>query len=91
MHLSWTAASLEDRDALLTWLGKRNPKAAVSLDDRIEREAEQLLQFPASGRPGRVSGTRELVVTRTKYVLIYTVKGHRIRILCVLHGARQWP
>jgi toxin ParE1/3/4 len=46
---------------------------------------------PQSGRPGRVSGTRELVVTRTPYVVPYRVQGRNIEILRVYHGARKWP
>ena len=44
-----------------------------------------------SGRPGRVAGTRELVVTGTPYVAAYQVTRETVRILRVLHGAQQWP
>ncbi len=43
------------------------------------------------GRPGRVKGTRELVVTRTPYIVAYRLKRQSIQILRVLHGARLWP
>ena len=36
------------------------------------REATELIRsFPNAGRPGRVSGTREWVVRRTPYVIVY--------------------
>ena len=44
----------------------------------------------ALGRPGRVDGTRELLVHRN-YFMVYDVKDERIRIVRVLHGARRWP
>lgn len=42
------------------------------------------------GRPGRRKGTRELVA-HPSYLLIYDVSGRTIRILRVMHTARQWP
>lgn len=51
----------------------------------------RLHDFPESGRPGRVAGTRELVITETPYVAAYHVSGETVRILRVLHGAQQWP
>ena len=42
------------------------------------------------GRPGRQAHTRELVAHR-HYILIYDVAGEQVRVLRVLHTARQWP
>jgi plasmid stabilization system protein ParE len=47
--------------------------------------------FPRKGRVGRVSGTRELVVTGTPYVVAYRLEANAIQILSILHGARRWP
>ncbi|HET7560985.1 MAG TPA: type II toxin-antitoxin system RelE/ParE family toxin [Rhodanobacteraceae bacterium] len=52
---------------------------------------EGLLQFPVSGRPGRVEGTRELVIERTPYIAAYRIQSDTVRVLRVLHGALQWP
>ena len=43
------------------------------------------------GRPGRVPGTRELVVPGTRYLVPYRVTGDTLQILRVYHGARNWP
>jgi toxin ParE1/3/4 len=51
----------------------------------------RLLEFPESGRPGRVAGTRELVVPHTPFIAAYVVTGDRIRILRILHSAQVWP
>ena len=51
----------------------------------------RLLEFPESGRPGRVVGTRELVVPRTPFIAVYSVTVDRLRILRILHGAQLWP
>ena len=43
------------------------------------------------GRPGRIEGTRELVISRTPYIAAYRIAGDTVRILRLLHGAQQWP
>jgi hypothetical protein len=43
------------------------------------------------GREGRVKGTRELVIGRSPFIAVYRIKGKRIEILRILHGAQQWP
>ena len=54
------------------------------------REAS-LISDLQMGRPGRVPGTRELVIAQTPYVVPYLVQGAAIQILRVYHGARRWP
>jgi addiction module RelE/StbE family toxin len=54
-------------------------------------EVEGLMKFPEMGRPGRVDGTRELVIQRTSYIAAYRITGTTVRILRVLHGAQMWP
>ncbi|MDP2196877.1 MAG: type II toxin-antitoxin system RelE/ParE family toxin [Rhodocyclaceae bacterium] len=43
------------------------------------------------GRPGRVPGTRELVVTRFPYILPYRVREQAVEILRIFHTSRKWP
>jgi toxin ParE1/3/4 len=44
-----------------------------------------------SGRPGRVPGTRELVISNFPFVAAYSIEKERIVILAIYHGAQQWP
>lgn len=46
---------------------------------------------PEIGRTGRVSGTRELVIRGTPFIVPYRAVGGDIHILRVYHGARKWP
>lgn len=58
---------------------------------RLVSSVQQLATFPMSGRPGRVRGTRELVIASTPFIAAYAVEGNRIVILALYHGAQQWP
>lgn len=91
MRLEWSAFALEDRDGIFDYIEEDSPRAAVDVDDRIRTQVRQLLQFPETGRLGRIEGTRELVISRTPYIAAYRITGDTVRILRVLHGAQQWP
>jgi addiction module RelE/StbE family toxin len=91
MHLEWSVFSLADRRAIFDYIEADNPRAAIDIDDRIQTRVEGLAQFPEMGRPGRIEGTRELVIARTPYIAAYRIAGDTVRILRVLHGAQMWP
>jgi toxin ParE1/3/4 len=91
VRLEWSAFAIEDRDAIFDYIEEDSPHAAVVVDERIRVQVRQLLQFPETGRPGRVEGTRELVISRTPYIAAYRIAGDTVRILRVLHGAQLWP
>jgi len=91
MRLTWSAFALADRGAVFTHIEADSPRAAVAVDEHIAQAVLRLVEFPESGRPGRIPGTRELVIPRTPYVVAYALTSDRIRILRVLHGAQMWP
>ena len=91
MRLTWSGLAIADRLAIFDFIEQENPAAAVRIDTKIELGIRQLFQFPESGRTGRVTGTRELVITGTPYIAAYAVLPDRIRVLRILHGAQIWP
>jgi toxin ParE1/3/4 len=91
MRLEWSAYALADRIAIFDYIEADSPQAAVAVDERIREQVEVLARFPQSGRPGRIEGTRELVINRTPYIVAYRITGETVRILRVLHGSRRWP
>jgi toxin ParE1/3/4 len=91
MQLEWSILAQADRDAIFDYIEADSPQAAIAVDDRIREQVEILARFPESGRPGRVVGTRELVIIRTPYIVAYRIAGDTVRVLRVLHGARRWP
>ena len=90
MELFWTPEATQDRDEIYDYIEADNPAAALALDELFAENAGRLVDHPGLGRPGRVAGTRELVAHQN-YVLVYDVTGDLVRVLRVLHAARQWP
>ncbi len=89
MRVEWLRAAEHNRETQLAYIGERNPWAAIDLGDEIDAAVSHLPHHPHSGRPGRVPGTRELVVG--PYVIAYRIEPMAIVILRLLHGAQQWP
>lgn len=91
MRLHWSEMALDDREGIFSYIEADNPQAAVEVDLRIRDQTRALVNFPATGRPGRVRGTRELVIQGTPYIAAYRIESDGVFILRVLHGARRWP
>jgi addiction module RelE/StbE family toxin len=87
----WLPAALHALDREYDYLAARNPSAARSVFSRIVAITRRLGDFPQSGRPGQISGTRELVIPDLPYVVIYRVTALQVEILRVFHTARDWP
>jgi toxin ParE1/3/4 len=93
MQIRWLDQAEADLNELFEFLLERNPSAARRLYAEIRTQADHLAAHPGLGRAGRVPGTRELVISRTPYIVAYTVDQRidAVIILRVLHGARRWP
>ncbi|WP_436097761.1 type II toxin-antitoxin system RelE/ParE family toxin [Bosea sp. LjRoot237] len=91
MKLLWTARARADLREIAHYVAEFSPAAALMLVRRLRSVAVQLVDYPHSGRAGRVEETRELVVAGTNYILPYRVRDGRVEILAVLHASRQWP
>ncbi len=91
MRLYWAPGAIEDLRHLRAYIARDTPRAAAEIAAKVLAAADHLSSFPASGRPGRLPNTRELVVTGTPLVIPYTVTDRGVEIVAVLHGARRWP
>jgi toxin ParE1/3/4 len=91
LKLEWTPRASKDRVAAIDFIARDNLRTALAQLDQIERQIEMLIQHPEMGRLGRKKDTRELVISRTPFIVIYRVKGERIELIRLLHGSRQWP
>lgn len=88
--LEWREAARADLLAIVDYISDDNPDAAQRLKDEIEVKVSKLRDRPKIYRPGRVAGTREMVI-RPNYIVVYAEDDRAVAILRVLHAARQWP
>ena len=88
--LEWKGSAVADLMAIVDYISDDNPDAALALMDEIQGKVEQLPAHPKRCRPGRVNGTRELVV-RPNYIVVYTETSAVVTVLRVLHAAQMWP
>ena len=92
MRVKWLRIARANLDAEAEYVSRDDPAAAAArIVTTIHRAIESLQPFPAMGRPGRVMGTRELVVPRTPYLVPYRVRHGTVEILRIFHAARRWP
>lgn len=90
MILEWTPRARAQQRAAIEYIAQDNPAAALSQLDEIEKQTDMLSQNPEIGRKGRKQGTRELVIGRTHFVVVYRIGAARIEILRVLHTSQNW-
>jgi toxin ParE1/3/4 len=90
--IEWTEQAAQQLDQAHDYIALSNSEeVAAQITMRIATSVQQLAAFPMSGRAGRVSGTRELVISNSPFVVAYCIEKERIVILAIYHGAQQWP
>jgi len=87
----WARAAIRDLVHAREYIGLENETAASEMASRIVDATDRIVQFPEVGRPGRLNGTRELVVSGTRYLIVYRLKKNAVHFLRVLHGRQKWP
>jgi toxin ParE1/3/4 len=91
MRIRWTLAAADDLEAIAAYLARHFPSFTESTIREIYDTIVSLRSLPHRGRIGREDGTRELVVARLPYIVVYRIKGDAVEILHIFHGARQRP
>jgi plasmid stabilization system protein ParE len=94
MRLRYSRRALRHIIQISVYLEERSPAAARQTGQRIRDVIRMLLDHPESGRTGAQSGTRELLVTGTPYVVVYNVRGpdrSELRIAGIYHAAQLRP
>ena len=88
-RIIWTRNALYDLERIRAYLLENADSETMRSEAaRIWTAAQRLTRFPASGRPGRIPQTRELVAP--PYILPYRIKDGVVEILDVFHSAQKW-
>ena len=91
MRVRWLRKALRNLDDEATYIATDDEAAARLVVKRVLDAVASLPEQPGLGRPGRVPGTRELIVAKTRYIVPYRVRGETLEILRVLHTSRRLP
>ena len=91
MMIRWSPEAAADFAAIVEYIRKQNPSAAKRVAHAIYDGIASLASFPRRGRPGRVQGTRELVLSPLPFIAIYRIEAEVLEIARVLHGSQRWP
>ncbi len=90
-RVAWLQAALDDLRAIHDYIARDNPPAARRVIKFIRADVNLLHDHPSMGRPGRIEGTRDLVVVRYPYIVAYRESPSAVEILAVVHSSRRWP
>jgi len=85
VRVRWDPQAVDRLEAAGDYIARDSPAAAARVVTRIIDAADNLAAHPLLGKLGRVTGTRELVIPRTSYIVVYRVRGQVVEILAVQH------
>jgi toxin ParE1/3/4 len=91
MNIVWSRRAIRHFIHLREHIERDSRQNAVLVATRILRAVELLESHAEIGRPGRILGTRELVVTDTPYIIPYRVRRGRLELIGIFHGRQKWP
>jgi toxin ParE1/3/4 len=91
MQVRWTTAAANDLENIADYLFEKTPENAARLIHEICDAVFALRIYPNRGRPGKKSGTRELVLPALPYIVVYKAGSEVLHIARILHGAQDWP
>lgn len=91
MTVTWAPAALDDLIDVYTYIADDSPERAEGVVRAVTRTAEGLADFPLLGRVGALLGTREQIMSRYRYKIVYRIGGEEVEIVRIIHTSRNWP
>jgi toxin ParE1/3/4 len=89
VKIEWSEPAVKQLENALAYIREHNAVAALHMYERIHARTEQLLVFPALGKPGLEPGTLDLVIPASPYILVYRIAGDVIQIGAIWHGRQS--
>ncbi|KIG03696.1 type II toxin-antitoxin system RelE/ParE family toxin [Caballeronia concitans] len=90
LQVLWTHEARSDIREIIRYIAEHSPEAARSLKERIEAAPSAAALNPELFRPGRIAGTREIVV-HPNYIVVYRVTDAVLEIINVVHARQRYP
>jgi toxin ParE1/3/4 len=91
VKVKWLNKALKNLDQEADCISKDNPEEAIKMVQRILDKVILLADNPSLGRPGRINGTRELIIDNSSYIIPYRINNNQIELLRVFHTSRKLP
>lgn len=91
-RIEWRPLARDDLLSIVRYIGQDSVERAKRFGGELKAKTESLSLHPAMGRPGRIAGTRELVV-HPNYIVFYRIQDEAktVQVLRIKHAARQFP
>jgi toxin ParE1/3/4 len=92
MKVRWTRTAIGHLASIYDYIRQDSPRYARRMVDRITARSRQIAAFPQSGQvvsEYHDPNIREVI--EGPYRVIYDVEAKEVRVLAVIHGARQLP
>ena len=92
MRVRWLRKARLNLDSIHAYIAHDNPQAASRVIQQIVERVDDLAANPNldTSRPGRVAGTRELVIPPS-YIIPFRIKGEVLQVIRVFHTRQRWP
>ncbi|HHO48999.1 MAG TPA: type II toxin-antitoxin system RelE/ParE family toxin [Desulfobacteraceae bacterium] len=91
MRIRWTRKALVNLENAVNYIAADSPGNARKVAQKIRDSIYLLSGQPTMGRPGRVAGTRELVISGLPFIVSYAEYNGEIVILRIIHTSMKWP
>ena len=91
MQVRWTRQALLNLEHAVEYIAADSPTVANRVAQKIWDSVQLLREHPRIGRPGRVKGTREMVISGLPYIIPYIEENGIVFILRILHSSMKWP
>lgn len=90
MRILWTAAALNQLEAIRDYLARTSPEYARRIVERLVNRSEQLAAFPRSGRmvpEYEIDEVRQVI--EGSYRVVYLIKEDQIEVLAIIRTSRK--
>jgi toxin ParE1/3/4 len=91
MQVRWTRQALLNLEHAVEYIAADSPTVANQVAQKTWDSVQLLREHPRIGRPGRVKGTREMVISGLPYIIPYIEENGAVFILRILHSSMKWP